>query len=186
MSSTLVAHTPSPANTAVRHPILVLALLAAGNAWLDAAVQNGIATGDLGYAVAAASLTLILDGVIAVPLLCLALLPAVVFTMALLRWIDPSSRKARFGVGAAAWSGWGLVIRLATLAAPFESRGPSAPVLLVFLAGAVQGGFYSIAAFDRPWRVPGRILVATAFAVIIFVVGGTLVTALRPFITASL
>lgn len=186
MSSTLVATAQSTATKDVRHPILVLALLAAGNAWLGAAVQNGIDSGDLGHAVVTASLTLVLYGVIAIPFLCFALLPAVVLTMALLRWIDPSSRRARFGVGAAAWGGWGLVIWLATLAAPFESRSPSAPVLLVFLAGAVQGGFYSIAAFDRPWRVPGRVLVATALAVIIFVVGGALVTALRPFITASL
>lgn len=106
--------------------------------------------------------------------------------MALLRRIDPSSRKARFGVGAAAWAAWGLVIWLATLAAPSENRAPPAPVLLVFLAGAVQGGSYSIAAFDRPWRVPGRVLVAATLAVIIFVVGGALVTALRPSVGASL
>jgi hypothetical protein len=168
-----------PNSPASGRPILVLLGFAAANVWAGAVLQGAQETGNALSAVVAGFLTLILYGVIGIPLVALVLLPSLVATRAVLRRLESPSRAARLWVSAATWAGWGLVLGLAAQAAPIETRPPVASIVLVALFAASQGALFALLALKPPWQRSSRAAIYAAVAVVLFVVGGALITGLR-------
>ena len=164
---------------AAGRPFRVLLGFAAANVFAGATLQGAQETGSVLSAAAAGLLTLLFWGVIFIPLVALALLPGVVGTRALLRRLGSPSRAARLATGATCWASWGLVVWLAAQAAPIESRPPVGSVVFVLLVFTIQGALFGHLALKPPWDRSSRPAVYAAGAVVLFVIGGGLVTAFR-------
>jgi hypothetical protein len=165
--------------------LLALLGFAAVNVWVGAVLQGAQETGNPLYGVFTGFLTLLLYGVIGIPLVALILLPGAVATRAVLHRLDSHTRRAQLWVGGATWATWGLVLGFAAQATPVETRPPVASVIVAALVAAMQGALFALVALKPPWSGSSKAAVYAAVAVVLFVVGGALITALRGVVLAG-
>jgi hypothetical protein len=156
-------------------PLLTLFKFAIGFVWFGAVLASVSETGDPIHGLVAGSITVLIYGLILIPVLWLVLLPAAVLTMVILQ-APRSTRRRRFAVGAAAWVAWALIVGLASLAAPREDEVGFADLVGGLVAAGVMGAVFSMVAFARPWKRPGRVTIGLALVVVVFVVVGGFLT----------